>query len=452
MVPLTASSAARRRVGIRAAGVALACAMVVVSGCGQQRVGATTTFRREPVNAPVPRPFTGSVGTDEAGVEPPENVTGAYAGTTPGLYLDRGAVCDQAALVTALDANPTTAAVWAGLVGIAPADIDRYVATLTPVVLRTDTAVTNHGYENGKTTSIPAVLQAGTAVLVDDRGVPAVQCRTGNVLTTAPSSTDSAYDGPSWAGFTAHTVTTVKPAPVPISSIVVADVSGAGIRRPIGTTGAEDGPYTPGEDEGAPPTGSTVPVTTTPPTPEAPAADYPGSASNYPLDAGPTPAAVATTTYLADSSRPGGADDPGDATTGDCASAAFLASPFTITVRVRNDGGRGRGEVTVVGNGWNDADVSIRSPLPTRDLHDSVSPTGTFSVGGSRHYDGDADQGAFSSRWSGDLGTGRRLPTSFPLTIRRTWVRDVHVVPWLTSSGGPDDSSCVYVVTANRQS
>src|SRR3954451_24161950 len=40
------------------------------------------------------------------------------------------------------------------------------------VVLRSDTYVTNHGWNAGHVTAWPAVLQAGTAVLVDRHGNP----------------------------------------------------------------------------------------------------------------------------------------------------------------------------------------------------------------------------------------------------------------------------------------
>lgn len=54
------------------------------------------------------------------------------------------------------------------MLGIKSNDIPAYVARLTPVILRTDTFVTNHGFAQGRATVVPAVLQAGTAVLVDD--------------------------------------------------------------------------------------------------------------------------------------------------------------------------------------------------------------------------------------------------------------------------------------------
>ena len=52
------------------------------------------------------------------------------------------------------------------------ADIESYVAGLTAVRLRWDTRVTNHGFSDGEATAFQSLLQAGTAVLVDDTGVP----------------------------------------------------------------------------------------------------------------------------------------------------------------------------------------------------------------------------------------------------------------------------------------
>ena len=68
------------------------------------------------------------------------------------------------------------------MLGIDPADIATYVGTLTPMQLRADTRVTNHGFVDGHATSLQSVLQAGTAVLVDDHGRPRVKCGCGNPL------------------------------------------------------------------------------------------------------------------------------------------------------------------------------------------------------------------------------------------------------------------------------
>src|SRR2546429_115073 len=73
----------------------------------------------------------------------------------------------------------------ASVEGIEPNDIATYVASLTPVILTSDTLVTNHGYANGHATTLRSVLQAGTAVMVDNTGVPRVKCNCGNPLTPA---------------------------------------------------------------------------------------------------------------------------------------------------------------------------------------------------------------------------------------------------------------------------
>ena len=48
--------------------------------------------------------------------------------------------------------------------------------------LRFDTRVTNHGFNDGEATPFQSLLEAGTAVLVDNTGVPRVKCNCGNPL------------------------------------------------------------------------------------------------------------------------------------------------------------------------------------------------------------------------------------------------------------------------------
>ena len=224
----------------------LTAGLLVLPACSSKAEAAT--FQREPVDAPTADPFMQSVGTDDASVTTPENVTaGAYSAKIPGLYggSSDNAACDPAALVAFLQANPDKAKAWAKVLDIETADIESYVAKLTPVILRTDTAVTNHGYQNGEATTIAAVLQAGTAVLVDEFGVPAVKCGCGNPLTAPPSTSDAKFTGPTWTGFTPDTVTTVEATDEPVDTLVIADPTGTGVVRPTGTTGSEDTPFDP---------------------------------------------------------------------------------------------------------------------------------------------------------------------------------------------------------------
>lgn len=106
-------------------------------------------------------------------------------GDLPGLYggtLDT-TTCDAVLMKDFLRQNPNQAKAWAGVHRITPAQIDAYMDRLTPVLLRTDTRVTDHGYiEVGQAIPRQAVLQAGTAVLVDNYGAPRARCISGSPL------------------------------------------------------------------------------------------------------------------------------------------------------------------------------------------------------------------------------------------------------------------------------
>lgn len=88
--------------------------------------------------------------------------TGRIVGLVIVLVIVVGVVA-----VIALDGK---AKAWAQVLGISSAGITAYIAHLTPVLLTNDTLVTNHGYNNGKATSLQSVLATGTAVLVDGPG------------------------------------------------------------------------------------------------------------------------------------------------------------------------------------------------------------------------------------------------------------------------------------------
>ena len=127
--------------------------------------------------------------------------TGIYGGT---LQLD---MCDKAKLISFLEQNASQRSAWAGVLDVT--DVRSYVNSLTPVILSADTRVTNHGYRDGRPMPVQSVLQAGTAVLVDQYGVPRVRCYCGNpllppVLSSSPPNTpasrgvDSTQAGSSW--------------------------------------------------------------------------------------------------------------------------------------------------------------------------------------------------------------------------------------------------------------
>jgi hypothetical protein len=197
------------------------------------------------------------------------NTTGATGVQTfdagePGLYggTQSSRHCDRGQLVTFLEANPTKAAAWADVQGITTDEIAAFVDDLTPVLLREDTRVTNHGFVSGTANRIPAVLQAGTAVLVDRFGRPVVKCACGNPLAAPAPASSPRYTGTRWTGFTPTTITVIQQTTIEIDVFVLTDpLTGDTFRRPAGTDGDED---TPDEDE--PPPTVTVPEVTQPPT------------------------------------------------------------------------------------------------------------------------------------------------------------------------------------------
>lgn len=171
---------------------------------------------------------------------PTRGVTGARPGLFGGTR-DR-ATCDRDQLISFLEANATKARAWAGVIGVPVADIRSYVNGLTPVILQRDTRVTNHGYRDGRATPIQSILQAGTAVLVDEYGVPRVKCNCGNPLGEPRALAARArYTGTRWPTFSPANVIRVT-VDVKVTVFVLVDVDGgAPISRPTGTTGDEDG-------------------------------------------------------------------------------------------------------------------------------------------------------------------------------------------------------------------
>lgn len=170
--------------------------------------------------------------------------TRSIPGAQPGLYggTRNNASCDPDQLIDFLMSNPTKARAWGGVLDVAVDDIPEYIRSLTPVVLQRDTRVTNHGFRNGRATSLQSVLQAGTAVLVDEFGVPRVKCGCGNPLLEPNAvTTRLRYTGDRWPTFAPANVINVT-VDVKVSVFVLVDTNGGEpFTRPPGTTGSEDG-------------------------------------------------------------------------------------------------------------------------------------------------------------------------------------------------------------------
>jgi hypothetical protein len=250
----------------RAAGfVALVAAAAALGACGgsgdtkpaaaAQGVMGPSEVTAEPVSSAGANPFTDPSGKDVTGIEPPKGATGnsggppRYQGDLPGLYggTRNYATCDAGQLIRFLEANPHKAYAWATVIGIRTTEIRRYVRRLTPVLLRTDTRVTNHGYLNGRATPLQSVLQAGTAVFVNRYGEPVVKCYCGNPITPPILYREPVYVGPRWPAFQVNYITIIRRTTTIVDTFTLYDPdTGKTFVRPAGTDGSADLPE--GED------------------------------------------------------------------------------------------------------------------------------------------------------------------------------------------------------------
>ena len=166
------------------------------------------------------------------------------AGGRPGLYggTRNNASCDKEQLIQFLEGDAAKGAAWAEVQGIEPANIRSFIESLTPVVLTDDTRVTNHGFRSGRATPKQSVLEAGSAVLVDDRGGPRARCFCGNpLLPPNPVSGQATYVGKAWPGFAPADVKVVVPEKQPLQKLVLTDTAtGAPFARAIGSAGEAD--------------------------------------------------------------------------------------------------------------------------------------------------------------------------------------------------------------------
>nr|WP_190184242.1 DUF6777 domain-containing protein [Streptomyces cirratus] len=176
-----------------------------------------------PLQSPSPQtPGTAAPSTAATGTTVTRSVTGA----APGLYggTKDVASCDVEKQIKELSAQPAKNAAFASALSVEPASVPRYLRSLTPLRLRVDTRVTNHGYRDGKPTAYQAVLQAGTAVLVDDRGVPRVRCACGNPLTPPVAlGGEPKRTGQPWPSYRPSRVVVIAPSVTVVNKFVIYD-------------------------------------------------------------------------------------------------------------------------------------------------------------------------------------------------------------------------------------
>ncbi|MDT9684460.1 DUF6777-containing protein [Streptomyces sp. TRM76323] len=264
MRPPSRRPSARSRRPLAAASLAVLAGLLAV-GCGDGRPAARATAAADsvPLLQPAaelgPHPFTPSTaltadraaaprppspaapgGPSGAAARPPRTVDGA----TPGLYGGTHSLpsCDVDQQARFLTADEDKARAFAQAAGVTPGGLGAWVRGLTPVMLRADTRVTGHGYRDGTAAPYQAVLQAGTAVLVDRYGAPRVRCAAGNPLRVPADVRPTAgYRGDPWPGFRPERVVLVGPARRALDSLLLVNVlNGTWLERGAGTRGEKD--------------------------------------------------------------------------------------------------------------------------------------------------------------------------------------------------------------------
>jgi hypothetical protein len=281
-------------------------AALLVAGCGgdADKSNAETNgeLLLQPAAAQGPSPFTRSTATSVAlpRTRPPQRASTAprtVSGGMPGLYggTERVAGCDVARQIDDLTADRSRQSAFARVVGVSPAAVPDFLRGLAPVVLRADTLVTDHGYRAGRASGFRSVLQAGTAVLVDDRGVPRVRCACGNPLTPPVAMRGGAVvGGHPWPGYRPDRVVVVAPSEQVIADITIIDlVHHTWIERLIDHDCRHDHVVPPPQPE--PPTPTPAPATPLGPRPDKTASPElsPSAESDCAIPTG-TPGVVAT--------------------------------------------------------------------------------------------------------------------------------------------------------------
>jgi hypothetical protein len=323
-----------------------------------------------PISTPGANPFTATVGKDTAGVTPPAaaaSSTGgaaSYTGSLPGLYggTRNHASCDADKLVNFLEQNPAKGAAWAAALGIQTSQIRDYVSGLTPVLLRTDTRVTNHGYVNGQANPIQSLLEAGTAVFVNKYGEPVVKCYCGNPLTPPVLYTTPTYTGPLWTSFNPTQITIINQSTTIINTFILYDPATGKLFPRTPGPHVHDGPY-----QGTSTTTTPQQQTSTGGTPTQPGS--PGKTENPSMSLSPNPVTQGGTVTLSASgfapnaslaitvNRPDGAVDHFSTTTGADGSATYTFTnagaqvalgTYNVTVTNTSTGANASSSIDVV--------------------------------------------------------------------------------------------------------
>lgn len=255
-MPAGPAGRARRRWTVP---VAIATGIVVAAVIGVlvwkllgSRSAGDTTVQLEGVSSSTPHPFNAeSVVTATAGVSSgiPTDLdfgTSDAGGSLPlvsttadhqGVYATAGAtapageaataprVCATDRLASDLAGDATVDRLWVqtmqlgGAIPSGATDATSVIPAFTPVLLGQDTIVSEFEKIDGKAEPHQAILQAGSAVLIDANGRPRVRCANGDPLSATPLGLQrqgATITGTRWPEFSTERVLTIRPLDAPV--------------------------------------------------------------------------------------------------------------------------------------------------------------------------------------------------------------------------------------------
>ncbi|UUN30497.1 DUF6777 domain-containing protein [Streptomyces sp. FIT100] len=251
----------RRYAGPAAVSAGLSAALLItgcsgLAGDGRSGAPARPQVRLQAAAEQGSDPFTASTATltGAGGKLPAPHASAGGAGTArpvrtvlgskPGLYggVHSVASCDVEQQIRLLVADGGLGRAFAHGAGVSQEETPAFLRELTPMVLRADTRVTGHGYRDGAADRFQAILQTGTAVLVDEYGSPRVRCASGSPLASPVVDPSGAEEqGKAWPGYDRERVVVITRAAQVIDSFVIVDVVGnTWLSRKSGTDGEAD--------------------------------------------------------------------------------------------------------------------------------------------------------------------------------------------------------------------